>query len=303
MKLEQTELKANSKVGSGRVQKFVFPGGKLRVTQITTFCPDYIGPGPTHLYLIESDALILVDAGIPTNLAKWFFYHWRNQPVPPEIEALPPDHSEQELLGGIKLAGYSVRDIDLLVISHGHPDHFSMGHSILDRSTAAVSAHILDTPQICNPWGLLSFWYSRRGQTVAIGMPPPASAEEPAEGRGVEGLDLNSMGMALKVNSPIFGNGPVNLAGSPIRGLGAKHLPGHSPGSIGLLVGQNGEDKLLLCGDVLLSPITPHPDDLLEYSANSRGTVKGAKRWSYAARSWGAYSIAQGTCEFLATSP
>ena len=73
------------------------------------------------------------------------------------------------------------------------------------------------------------------------------------------------MGMALKVNQPIFHDGPVNINGSSVRDVEAKHLPGHSPGSIGLLVGQNGDDKALLCGDVLLNPITPHPDDLLVY--------------------------------------
>lgn len=265
MKLEQTELKSNSKVGSGQVRRFVYSDAKLRVTQITTFCPDVIGPGPTHLYLIESDALILVDTGIPTDVAKAFFYHLRKQPMPPEVEALPPDHAEQELLDGLKLAGYSVQDIDLVVISHGHPDHFLMGRSLLKHGKPAISAHILDTPQICNPWGLLSFWFSRQHQMAGTGMPAPWTTRGAAREELIHGLDLNSMGMALKVNQPIFHDGPISINGSPVRDVEAKHLPGHSPGSIGLLVGQNGDDKALLCGDVLLNPITPHPDDLLVY--------------------------------------
>lgn len=265
MKLEQTELKSNSKIGSGQVRRFVFPDGKLRVTQITTFCPDLIGPGPTHLYLIESDALILVDMGIPTNMAKAFFYHLRKQPVPPEIEALPSDYSEQELLDGFKLAGYSIQDVDLVVISHGHPDHFLMGSSILRRGKPDISAHILDTPQICNPWGLLSLWFSRQQQMAGTGMPAPWSAKGNGREELAQGLDFDSLGLALNVNSPIFNNGPLNIKGSPVRGVDVKHLPGHSPGSIGLFVGPNGDEKILLCGDVLLNPITPHPDDLLVY--------------------------------------
>jgi glyoxylase-like metal-dependent hydrolase (beta-lactamase superfamily II) len=265
MKLEQTELKSNSAIGSGSVRRFAFPDSKLRVTQITTFCPDVIGPGPTHLYLIESDALVLVDMGIPTDLAKAFFYDLRNQQMPPELEALPPDLSEQELLAGFKLAGYSLKDVDLVVLSHGHPDHFLMGHSILKRATPAISAHILDTPQICNPWGLLSFWFSRQEQMIATGMPAPWSARGAGREQVIHGLDLDAMGMALKVDSPIFRNGPLNLNGSPVRDVEVRHLPGHSPGSIGLLIGQNGDSKALLCGDVLLNPITPHPDDLLVY--------------------------------------
>jgi glyoxylase-like metal-dependent hydrolase (beta-lactamase superfamily II) len=265
MKLEQTELKSNSAVGSGRVRSFEFSSEKLRITQITTFCPNVIGPGPTHLYLIESDALILVDMGIPTEVAKTFFYRLRNQSIPPEIEALSSDHSEQELLDGFKLAGYSVQDVDLVVLTHGHPDHFLMGHSLLKRSQPAISAHILDTPQICNPWGLLSLWFSRQHQMAATGMPAPWSASSGGREQVIHGLDLDTMGMALNVNSPIFSNGPLNISGSPARSVGVKHLPGHSPGSIGLLVGQDGDNKALLCGDVLLNPITPHPDDLLVY--------------------------------------
>ena len=265
MKIEKTDLKPNSNLGSGQVRRFTLPGGKPRITQITTFCPDVIGPGPTHLYLIESDALILVDAGIPTNLAKAFFYHWRNQAIPREIDELPSDYSEQELLEGLKLAGYSVPDIDLLVISHGHPDHFLMGPAVLSRGKAGVAAHILDTPTICNPWGLLSLWFSRQDQMRATGMPEPLSARGRARDDVLSGLDLESMGMALKVNSPVFADGPLRINGSAVQGVEVTHLPGHSPGSIGLVVGQDGEDKVLLCGDILLHPITPHPDDLLVY--------------------------------------
>lgn len=247
------------------MRSFDLPNEKLRITQITTFCPNVIGPGPTHLYLIESDALILVDMGIPTEVAKTFFYRLRNQSIPPEIEALPSDYSEQELLDGFKLAGYSVQDVDLVVLTHGHPDHFLMGHSILKRAKPAISAHILDTPQICNPWGLLSFWFARQHQMIATGMPAPWSARGAGREQVIHGLDFDAMGMALKVDSPIFSNGPLYVSGSPVRDVGVKHLPGHSPGSIGLLVGRNGDSKVLLCGDVLLNPITPHPDDLLVY--------------------------------------
>jgi len=89
-------------MGTGRVREYCL-GRKRRMFQITTFCPDLIGPGPTHLYLIEDDALILIDTGMPTDLAKNMFYYWRNQRIPADVEALADDHSERELLSAIEL--------------------------------------------------------------------------------------------------------------------------------------------------------------------------------------------------------
>jgi glyoxylase-like metal-dependent hydrolase (beta-lactamase superfamily II) len=265
MSIRETELKPASKIGSGRVRRFDFPDGKTRIFQISTFCPDVIGPGPTNVYLIENEALTLVDAGIPTNMAKAFFYYWRNQPIPKQVEELAADHSEQELLEGMALAGRSLSDINHLVISHGHPDHFLMAHSILERTAASVSAHILDTSQICNPWGMLNMWISRQGQMAATGMPAPWSAKESVREHLYRGFDLDSMGLSVRVDAPFFGDGALKVGGSLMDDVQVRHLPGHSPGSVGLIVGPEGGEKVLLCGDVLLNPITPHPDDLLVY--------------------------------------
>jgi glyoxylase-like metal-dependent hydrolase (beta-lactamase superfamily II) len=264
MKLEETQLKPGSRIGGGRVRRFVLPDGKTRITQITTFCPDIIGPGPTHLYLIEGDAVILVDAGMPTHLAKAFFYHWRNQPIPPEVDGLSPDQSEQELLAGLALAGRAIEDIEQLVISHGHPDHFLMANSLVSRGVASVSAHILDTPQMCNPWGILQGWLSRQHQIVATGMPEPRSAGPFVIEQLYTAFDMESLGVSLKVDSPIFGDGPLKLRSADVPGIAVKQLPGHSPGSIGLLVGAPDE-RVLVCGDALLNPITPIPDNLLVF--------------------------------------
>lgn len=265
MAIEITELKPIDGLGSGQVRRFLLPEEKIRITQISTFCPDTIGPGPTHVYVIESDGVVLMDAGIPTHLAKAFFYHWRNQPVPPEVEALPPDHSERELRQGLELSGYSLGDISLLAISHGHPDHFMMAGTLLRDTKVGVSAHILDTPAICNPWGLLNLWVSKRHQMAATGMPAARTPEELVGESIVRGLNLESLGASIRVDSPVMGDGPLTMRGSPIEGIEVRHLPGHSPGSIGLIVGKAGAGRVLLCGDVLLNPITPHPDDLLVY--------------------------------------
>ncbi len=263
MKPEEIQLKPSSKTGGGRVRRFVLPDSKTRITQITTFCPDIIGPGPTHLYLIEGDAIILVDAGMPTHLAKAFFYHWRNQPIPPEVDSLAPDQSERELLAGLALAGRRVEDIDQLVISHGHPDHFLMANSLVRRGIGSVP-RIFWTPPDVQSVGILQGWLSRQDQIVATGMPALWPAGQSAIEHLYSAFDMESLGVALKVDSPIFGDGPLTTRGSLVPGIEVKQLPGHSAGSIGLLVGPP-EERALVCGDALLNPITPIPDNLLVY--------------------------------------
>lgn len=236
MKLEEIQLKPGSRFGSGSVRRFVLSDRETRVTQITTFCPDIIGPGPTHPYLIEGDAIVLVDAGIPTHLAKLFFYHWRNRPVPREVDELPPNQSELELLAGFDLAGRAVGDVNQLVVSHGHRDHFLMVNSLVKHGIPSVAAHILDTPQMCSPWGILHEWLSRQDQMAATGVPAPRPAGHSVIEQLYNALAMGSLDVALKVDSPILRDGPLKTKGSEVPGIEVKHLSGHSPGSIGLLL-------------------------------------------------------------------
>jgi glyoxylase-like metal-dependent hydrolase (beta-lactamase superfamily II) len=262
--VNEVQLKPPAALGSGGVRRFELAGGKVRVTQITTFCPNVIGPGPIHLYLIDCGALLLLDAGIPTHTVKDFFYKWRNQHMPAEVDQLAPDHSYQEFLDALKVAGYATSDLDALVISHGHPDHFLMAQTVLNGHKASVSAHIMDTPLISNPWGLFNNWFARVEQMRGAGLPTPWSIQPHVKEEIIRGLDLESEGLAVVVDSPIFNSGPLMVSGSEVEDLEVIHLPGHSPGSIGLLVRTGGE-CLLLSGDVLLNPITPHPENLLAY--------------------------------------
>lgn len=265
MAIRGTDLIQDTPIGSGGVKEYIIPGSSTRVVRIKTFCPDLIGPGPTNVYLIRNETTVMVDAGIPTNFAKAFFYSWRNQPIPADIDDLAPNHSEIELTQGLDAAGTSFSDIKRLVITHGHPDHFLLARFLLDRTSASVSAHILDTPNICNPWGMLHMWISRQGQMAATGMPAAISARPENRERVFAGLDLDSLGLSVPVSAPLFGNQYLEVQGKEIPEIRTKHLPGHSSGSIGVIVGPEQGKKVLLCGDLLLDPITPHPDDLLVY--------------------------------------
>ncbi|MFH1623803.1 MAG: MBL fold metallo-hydrolase [Pseudomonadota bacterium] len=261
MNIRENVIRPNSEMGSGRVKQYVFSKGR-KLTQITTFCPDIIGPGPTHIYVIEDQALTLVDTGIPTRLAKNIFYYWRNQYIPPAVKDLPDDHSETELITGLKAAGYSVKDIELIIITHGHPDHYLLGKIIVERSRARVIAHVLDTDKICNPWTISKTVIEGRPRYEAFGMPLPKSSAHEYH----KEVELEALSLSLKVDYPIVLNGPLSLDGIQSDLITVKHSPGHSPGAVCLIIGSEGDDeKMLICGDVLLYPITPHPDNLVHY--------------------------------------
>ena len=95
-------------------------------------------------------------------------------------------------------------------------------------------------------------------------MPKPWSGQSAVREQLVRAFDADLQNLALTIQSPFIASGPVRVNGSPVNCLEARHLPGHSAGSIGLIVGQDRE-RALMSGDVLLNPITPHPDDLLAY--------------------------------------
>ncbi|RJP25372.1 MAG: MBL fold metallo-hydrolase [Candidatus Abyssobacteria bacterium SURF_5] len=254
-------LRAGDASGSGRVREYRL-GGDRRLVQITTFCPSVIGPGPTHLYLIiDEEIIILVDTGIPTNLAKDLFYYWRNQRIPAEVEALPDNHSEQQLLSALALAGVDPKTIDFLVITHGHPDHYLLGRRIVELSGARVAAHVSDSHQITNPWAMVKFWVERRPALMAIGMPPPKQG-----GRSNASANPETTDLSLRVDCPIAFDGRLRLDNFEKDWLCVRHYAGHSPGGIGLFVyDQSEKESIFLCGDTLLYPITPHPDDLIAY--------------------------------------
>jgi glyoxylase-like metal-dependent hydrolase (beta-lactamase superfamily II) len=258
-------LRANQKIpsqprGTGRVREFRV-GRDRRLFQITTFCPELVGPGPTHVYLLEDDALILVDTGLPTVFAKNLFYFWRRQPCPDDIAALADDHAENELLSAIELCGHDVSELDYIVLTHGHPDHYAMGRMLVGRSGARVVAHACDAARIANPWWILEFWVKRFKAITAMGMPLPESAEQ-----APPSTDIGSTDMSLRVDIPVGFDGSLVLDGMRKDFIEVVHTPGHSEGSMSLLVYDDERKRAaMLCGDTLLFPTTPHPDDLIAY--------------------------------------
>ncbi|RJP66365.1 MAG: hypothetical protein C4532_16260 [Candidatus Abyssobacteria bacterium SURF_17] len=96
---------------------------------------------------------------------------------------------------------------------------------------------------------------------MATGMPPPKSGGRPQATVNPETADLS-----LKIDCPIAFDGRLSLDGFERDSICVRHYAGHSPGGIAILVYDGaGKEAIMLCGDTLLYPITPHPDDLVAY--------------------------------------
>lgn len=251
--------------GSGRVREY-YLGKACRVFQITTFCPERDGPGPTHIYLIEAEKLILVDTGIPTLLLKSLFYSWRGRRIPDEIAALPDDYSEQELISALRLIGYDVSDIDYILLTHGHYDHYTLGTRLVELSGAKVAAHIYDISRIVNPHSLLDFWTRMMNYVLATGMPLPDFKRAKRKGGLDTLLRTTDSSLWLHVDYSIAAEGPLRIGDYQSEIIYVVHTPGHTNGGISLLLTDDNQNRVvMLCGDTILYPTTPQPDDLLTY--------------------------------------
>ena len=181
--------------------------------------------GRINAYLIEDSPLTLVDSG------------------PNSAKAL--DELEQ-LLGA---RGHAVEDIELLVISHQHMDHFGLASILARRSGAEVAA--LE--------GLAPFLASYGRQTdledefakdlmLRHGIPPEIVTALRAVSAG-----FRAWGTAVEVTRPLAPDSELELRDRTLRVL---HRPGHSPSDT---VFHDVERGILLAADHLIGHISSNP--------------------------------------------
>lgn len=157
--------------------------------------------------------------------------------------------SPRKLRGELRQQGLSWRDLDRIIVTHAHFDHAGGLAAVREASGAEVWAHRLDAPFIVTeaqaprpPPQVLSLFDRFVGAIIA-GPQPTAP-----------------------VDRELAGDEPL---GEVYPGMKVVHLPGHSPGQIGLWLPQK---NLLLGGDVvthfvpwrLTLPLAAYTDDMQE---------------------------------------
>ena len=151
----------------------------------------------SRVYLIDDVRLTLVDSGPPWVGGKVFRY--------------------------IRSIGRDPRDLDLILVTHSHPDHVSSAPKITSATGAEVYAHARDTK--LHAGNGVSLHYM--GLFGSIDAPVPFLQRTPVSKTVDDGMAL-----------PILG------------GVTVIHTPGHTPGSVCYLLEERG---LLFSGDSLFS--------------------------------------------------
>ncbi len=219
----------------------VLEEGIRRLTFPLPFGLDHV-----HCYLVRSSGgYLLVDTGLGTRDpgGRW-------QPVLDELDA----------------------PIELVVVTHLHPDHVGGARDVQEVTGAAVAQGREDYAQCVAVWGpersaerLASYW-------VANGMPPTE----------VDGVVGESSRLADAVH---FAESPQLLdAGDEVDGWRVELFRGHADGHIVLI-----RDDVLIAGDSILGGITPtiglypnsRPDPLADYFETLEKIERLAPRVAY----------------------
>ena len=199
--------------------------------------------GRVNAYLIEDEPLTLVDSG------------------PNSAKAL--DELEQALAA----LGHAVEDLELLVISHQHMDHFGLASILARRSGAEVAALDVLAPYLAG--------YSRHtdlddqfAQEIMLrhGIPPEIVTALRAVSAG-----FRAWGSSVQVTRPLADGAQLSLSKRTLRVL---HRPGHSPSDTVFFDEARG---ILLAADHLIGHISSNPLLARPLTADPEATPRHAQ--------------------------
>jgi glyoxylase-like metal-dependent hydrolase (beta-lactamase superfamily II) len=178
----------------------------------------------TLVYALEvPGALVLVDAGWDTEQA------W------------------QSLTNGLTQIGGSVTDVEAVLVTHLHPDHYGLAGRVREASDAWVGLHPADAALLFGTDPDVA------GALAGVG--------DLLELAGMPASELGFLDLARGVADGLAGSPPDRLIEHgqrlPLQGwdLHAIHTPGHSPGH---LCFHDRQRRVLMTGDHVLPRITPN---------------------------------------------
>lgn len=181
--------------------------------------------GRVNAYLIEDSPLTLIDSG-------------------PNSE-----RSLQELEQGLAAQGHKIEDIELLVITHQHVDHFGLAATLARRSGAEVAALAGLAPYL-REFATATELDDRFAQRVMSRHGIPADVITAL--RSVS-ASFRTWGAAVEVTRPVRDGEQLRLRDRTLRVL---HRPGHSPSDT---VFVDESRTIMFAADHLLASISSNP--------------------------------------------
>ncbi len=210
----------------------------LGVFRIPVPIPFKEAGGPANVYVIEEESgLLLFDAGLGTELSK------------------------SALAAGFSRIGRRFEDVNRIILSHGHIDHFGAAAWILEKSGRNIPVYIqrADTDKVLASGADWPELLSKNAEYFKM-LGSPAQALE--EAISALGGNAGVLGRKLEAATPIN-------QGDSFRckhlALEVQHMPGHTAGLCCLY---DRERRLFFSADHLLERVSPNP--LMELRSDGR---------------------------------
>ena len=183
--------------------------------------------GPVTIYLADApgEPLTLIDTGPRT------------------------EDTRAALVEGLELVGYSVTDLERIIISHAHADHFGLAAELVTESQATVLTHAWNS-------ATLGDYDSDRARRITFYAGLMQQAGVPVEIMTAVGKatgNINRYAQPVAVDTALHEGDTLRMAHRDWRVL---HTPGHSSGLICLY---EPASRTLLSSDHLLADISSNP--------------------------------------------
>jgi glyoxylase-like metal-dependent hydrolase (beta-lactamase superfamily II) len=180
--------------------------------------------GRVHCYLFDGEGVTLLDPGPGTD------------------EALAACRD------GLRERGYSISDVDRILLTHPHTDHFGLARQIVERSGARMIAHSDATRVLVDP-RTYDEQRQRFFRPFFESMGVPVQIVETAISHLTDSLEYKQ---PVMVDQELTDGDRIDIGVE----LTAIHTPGHDPGSICFV---SLSDKVAFTGDHVLDHMTPNP--------------------------------------------
>ena len=194
------------------------------VTVHRVVMPTPYGVGPVNAYLVDADPLTLVDAGFQTQ------------------------ESQDTFVDQLRVAGHEVTEIERVLITHGHPDHYGLVPWLQEMG---IEVHFpeRELARMTGPGMRMHFGrlLLQTGMPLDLLMQMDEHRKKDPRPR----LDIESLHPVRDGQTFTFHDFELE----------AHHVPGHSGGHF---VYFEPESRMLFAGDQLLPHVSPNP--LLEPS-------------------------------------
>lgn len=187
--------------------------------------PTPFAVGRVNCYLIEDTPLTLVDVG--PNSGK----------------------SLDELESGLKGLGYSVEDLELIIVTHQHIDHMGLLEIVSRRSGAEIAALDLLAPYLARFEEDAEIEDQRATEVMGRNGVP----EDVATALQSVSRSFRAWGGSATVTRPLKDGEIIELEN---RSLAVQHRPGHSPSDTCFW---DEERKILIAADHLIAKISSNP--------------------------------------------